>query len=463
MISDELYHLPISDIWFPEGSRREIQSEHVDTLVSSIRTNDLIHAIIVDKNLQLIAGGHRLEAFRKLRNLNVHCTKPVYEGWSKIPARYAEDYSEAELARIELIENLQQRRLDWKEEAAGLQKIHKLQQASAPNWTGDRTAQLLFLSPSEVSRALQVAEQLADNPEPIKSCESIWSAYKILQRRQDRERSSALEQMFSGIKPAAINVKEIIQPDAKPVPVPVSVAAPEPVSPIVNLPFATWAESYTGQRFNFLHCDFPYGINLQDGPGQGTRKDAFAYDDSPEVYWSLLQDLANYQDKLLAQSCHIMFWFSQNYLLETIDFFTKNFPRFKRQSHMMIWHFIDKSGIAPDTQRYGRRNYETALCFVAGDRKIVQLTELAQGYSGQAGRSKSLHRSEKPYEMLKSFLRMFIDSHSAVLDPTCGSGTALRVAHSLGASHIVGCEIDSEMSDAASAAFIKHVKYGEIK
>src|SRR5690606_24182851 len=116
----------------------------------------------------------------------------------------------------------------------------------------------------------------------------------------------------------------------------------------------------------------PYGIDLDKSQGQGTRRDASSYDDSEEVYWTLLLALASAQDRLLSDSCHIMFWYSQNLEDETKEFFRKEMPRFRLQSHKLIWGMTDGAGIVPDSQRYGRRNYETAFCLSSGDRKIVK-------------------------------------------------------------------------------------------
>jgi len=44
---------------------------------------------------------------------------------------------------------------------------------------------------------------------------------------------------------------------------------------------------------------------------------------------------------------------------------------------------------------------------------------------------------------------MFIDEYSRVLDPTCGSGTALRAAESLGASFVLGLEINPDFCEGA--------------
>jgi len=49
----------------------------------------------------------------------------------------------------------------------------------------------------------------------------------------------------------------------------------------------------------------------------------------------------------------------------------------------------------------------------------------------------------KPVAVLMHFFKPLIDPDNAsVLDPTCGSGTALIAAEALGAKHVLGLEID---------------------
>ena len=60
--------------------------------------------------------------------------------------------------------------------------------------------------------------------------------------------------------------------------------------------------------------------------------------------------------------------------------------------------------------------------------------------------------SAKPEPVLRHFFRMFVDENSTVLDPTCGSGTALRAAESLGAAHILGIEVNKEFAERAAFA-----------
>jgi DNA modification methylase len=51
--------------------------------------------------------------------------------------------------------------------------------------------------------------------------------------------------------------------------------------------------------------------------------------------------------------------------------------------------------------------------------------------------------------MLRHFFRMFVDDSTSMLDPTCGSGTALRAANELDAAHVLGLEINPEFAEDA--------------
>jgi hypothetical protein len=58
---------------------------------------------------------------------------------------------------------------------------------------------------------------------------------------------------------------------------------PKSEIPIITADFTEWAPTYTGPKFNFIHCDFPYGINT-DKRQQGNIIDVqVGYDDGPEM------------------------------------------------------------------------------------------------------------------------------------------------------------------------------------
>jgi len=142
-----------------------------------------------------------------------------------------------------------------------------------------------------------------------------------------------------------------------------------------------------------------------------------------------------------------MFWLSQNLRRETEDFFKLNFPTCKIQSHLMIWHSSDNNGIIPDSQRYGRRTYETAILITFGDRLINSVKALS--FSSSSEKNSRMHRSQKPLPVLNHFFEMFVDDSSRVLDPTVGSGTSLITAHKLKAKQVVGLEMSEETHEKA--------------
>jgi DNA modification methylase len=54
--------------------------------------------------------------------------------------------------------------------------------------------------------------------------------------------------------------------------------------------------------------------------------------------------------------------------------------------------------------------------------------------------------------MLRYFFGMLVDENTVLLDPTCGSGSSLRAAESLGARSILGLERNPEFADLARDA-----------
>jgi hypothetical protein len=68
---------------------------------------------------------------------------------------------------------------------------------------------------------------------------------------------------------------------------------------------------------------------------------------------------------------------------------------------------------------------------------------------------KSIHSTIKPVPVLQHFFQMIVDEYTNMLDPTCGSGTALRAAETLGASRMLGLEWnESFAADARNALLV---------
>jgi hypothetical protein len=217
--------------------------------------------------------------------------------------------------------------------------------------------------------------------------------------------------------------------------------------PLLNVDFGAWLETYEGPKFNLLHCDFPYGVGM-DKSDQGSGKSFGTYSDSPDDYWTCLDLLQRAMASVVEESSHLLFWFSLDFYhetkarLESMGWSVNPFP--------LVWWKSDNVGILPDAQRGPRRVYETCLLATIGDRKIVRPVS---NLFGNPGGDKQIHMNEKPIAMLKYFMGMVCDEYSVVLDPTAGSGNALKAATALGSRHVLGLERDKEFYERARDAY----------
>ncbi|RPJ86300.1 MAG: hypothetical protein EHM18_06930, partial [Acidobacteria bacterium] len=233
----------------------------------------------------------------------------------------------------------------------------------------------------------------------------------------------------------------------------------DPASPIITDSFLTWAEAYEGPKFDVLHVDFPYGM---DYAGSNTRATGRAhivptYADSPDIMWELVEALLTWQDKLAYETAHMMFWFDMRFYQPLVDSFANSGWKLV-QPHPLIWH-KPYQGVASDTKRRPRHTYETALLLSRGDRKLCKLDQ--DVFVGR--NDEKLHMNQKPQDMLRHFLRMLVDRNTTVLDPTCGSGSALAAALQLGAPRVLGVELDAENADVARHVVSRDGHYLEIE
>lgn len=388
--------------------RKELNEAAVRSLATSLTTIGQINPIVIERSGNLRAGETRLAAAKLL-------------GWDSIMVQFAEDLDESELQLLELDENIKRSNLTWQEECEAIAKYHALKSQTNPEWSQAKTAQSLGMSANDVSQKLAVKSEM-DKPESkVQNATKFSEARNIVQRVRARQEASVIAEITNAPKNK------------------------EP--PLINADFNQWASAYTGTKFNFIHCDFPYGINA-DNQQQGSNVNVLGgYEDSPDVYFQLLDTLKEAMSNVVHESAHLIFWFSMRYYHET----------FLRLSEMgwtvnpfpLIWHKSDNSGLLPDPKRGFRRTYETAFFASRGDRLIVQA--VAGSFAGPS--TKRIHMSEKPEQVLQHFFRMTVDENTVALDPTAGSANAIRTCIRMGAPVSIGIERDEEFYKRAKETF----------
>lgn len=408
MTSGSFASVPISSITVnrEERQRRVLDDNHIVALSESIAKRGLIHPPVIDRQGTLVVGECRLEACRRL-------------GWSSISIQYIDDLDATARRAVELEENVRRKNLEWKEECLAVKEYHDLRRAEEPSWSQEDTGKELNYSQPRVNELIQVASEIMSGNQRVLAAPRMSTATGIVRRAQDRARGAASVALMDSL----------------------GVTTKEPES-ILTADFREWAPTYDGPKFNFIHCDFPYGIGA-DKFVQGSAPTHGGYDDSEGTYWGLVHCLLDNLDTLCDSSCHFMFWFSMHYYQDTLSRFAS--AGVTLDPFPLVWTKSDNIGIIPDPERGPRRIYETAFFGSRGDRKIVSPVSNAIALPSE----RSEHMSIKPQAMLQHFFRMFIDGSTLMLDPTCGSGSSVRAAKFAGAKSVTGLEINPEFADRA--------------
>lgn len=423
MTSGKFKSFPLSSVIINRGDRQRRELTGIDELAESIHRIGLINPIVVSPDGILVAGERRLTACTQL-------------GWTSIPVQFTTDLSEYELQCIELEENVKRVDLPWQDQCLAIDRFHKLKLTNEPDWSQEKTAAAIGLDRSWVGRHIAVAEEIQAGNEKVATADKFSVARNIVERNNERKKTSTLSNVETAIS-TTLGV------------VPASEAEKPPV-PILNVDFHQFQAEYEGPRYNLIHCDFPYGINVADAPRQNSAI-CDHYEDSADIYWSLLDRLAFSMANLVAESAHLIFWFSMEKYqmtmeaLEGMGWSVNPFP--------LIWHKSDNAGIAPDPQRGPRRTYETAFFAIRGDRKLTQAGAKSNSFSFPGNRADAIHISEKPREVLRHFLSMVCDEYSLIFDPTCGSGNSLKVGLELKANAALGLELSEEFYNNAVAGW----------
>jgi ParB family chromosome partitioning protein len=417
--------IPISSVRVPEDrQRKSFDPGALDSLADSLQRIGQIQPIVIDRAGTLIAGERRLRAAQKI-------------GWSEIAFVYYDALSEAEAQIVELEENIKRQNLTWQEEIDAIRKLHEVFKSLDAEWTLERTAGAIGVSGATVSRALTVQAAIQENPKLLEAS-GLSAAYNFVSRQQARAAETELAKAFA-IEESPSEGQGQSQD-----------SSPSSGALILVQDFLTW-EPPSGQLFNLLHCDFPYGVELGSSNLQTTSKLWEKYGDEEPTYWSLIERLGVFQQRHVAPSAHMIFWFSMKFYRETFDALSS--LGWKVDSFPLVWHKSDGRGLLPDPSRGPRRVYETAFLCTLGDRKIVR--PVANAISAPTFKSEAIHLSEKPYAVVHHFLSMLTDEHTTLLDPTCGGGSAIAAASALGASSSVGLEISPTIAAAAQDRLLR--------
>lgn len=471
-----LIDLDLIDV--PDDRQRQ-KAEADNMLTGSIQSRGLLQPIIVhEKGANgrhlLVAGERRIDAHRKLQR-------------PQILARIFEQLSPIAAFEIELQENIARQNLSWQELVGAVGRYHAMRCEQFTGWTQMGTGNALGYSQAYIAKMLIIAEELADTE--VTTCPTMQGAFNLISARADRariaaqsrglvvagatklvippampvnatreERTAALLQNVDLTGKAAATIADMDQQIADIHSGRLAAAALEQqrrteiVSDlIITADFLEWAAGYAGPKFDVLHIDFPYGKNYS---GARTRKTSVpiapVYADDPDIFFGLVAGFLAVQDRIAFGAAHALIWYDMQYHQWLIEqFLAADWSLV--QPHPFIWS-KGYQGIAADVKRRPRHVYETCLMFVRGDRKIVKIEKDVI----DCPIDEKLHLNQKPMQMLLHLLSIFVDEHTAVLDPTCGSGSALAAVAKLRCARFLGIELDENNAQVARFLLQRH-------
>lgn len=430
MLSGSFRSFPVSSITIaPDRQRKELTG--INELAESIRSIGLIHPIVVTPDGVLVAGERRLRAHQEL-------------GLTHISVQFTTDIPREELEAIELEENVKRKALNWKEEVFAVARLHELKTQSESDWTQLATAKLLSISSTTIANYLLVHSFMVLEEPLVLGADNYSTALNICSRKVQRAEVVAEDEVDAAFNEAfksPISVNPISNKKAdgeEELSLPTTT---QKSAPYLNASFTEWAtQPWTGPKFNFLHCDFPYGINYDKHNGGATGL-LGKYSDTPELYLECLRALKLCMADRVTESAHLMFWLSARHEIVHQTRLALEDMGWKVNPVPLIWHRNDNSGILPDPQRGPRQVYEVCLHASRGDRKIVQAVSNLFAHP----KTKDVHASEKPRAMLQHFFRMFVDESTVMLDPTMGSGNSILAAEESSPKFALGIEVLEEI------------------
>jgi DNA modification methylase len=444
--------IPVTQI--VEGDRIREDYGQLDELADSIKTEGLIHPVVVDLNYRLVAGGRRLRAVRDVLKL------------PEIDINFIEVLDDAQLRRLEAEENVRRKDMSWQEKVQSVAAVHNHQALNAAikgsSWTQAMTGRLLGnYSQAHVSYALQIATLLNNDDAEINKCEGLSEAIKLLAKRaEDSALASLAKSTVSGQK---VNVQDILaqspegdifvsqQPSTPSGPavglasrpaipeLPRDVTLPDLTIPLssmcIHSDSLAWMAGQPDASFDHVITDWPFGIDMENLERNNVHGGIIGIDDTknehtvegnldlqakavPEIY------------RLLKPNGFFVTWMDAMHWNRTYDLCIA--AGFKVQRWPLIW-YKTHSCMNQAAQANFTKNYEIAIVCRKGNATLVspQSSSIWQGGIGNEKETMG-HAFAKPSNLWKWLYGAIAIKGQRILDPFAGSGSSTCAAIGVG-------------------------------
>lgn len=419
----------LTDIKVAPRQREEMESDDypIHKLASSIRsTKGLVQRIVVNDQLELIAGERRLRALELL--VETHPDEP----WAEVDVDVRPNIDDDLRYLMEFEENLHRKPLTPREYNSALNEFHTRQTANnpeqmkgpvadptaKPRWTQQDTAEVMGVSRGLIAKDLATASVMEMLPEEVQAeiyelaGDSKQAVERELERRINRAGRDA------GVKKRA--EEEALMP------------AEDGREEIRLIDAVEGMKEMASASVDLIITDPPYGQLVgsagEKGLGHAIYDDRNFTDDSEEVFEMLSRAIPEMY-RVMRPGCHLyMFcglswrhktsFYSLAQLCADAGFFVRTMP--------LIW-CKDVQGFKPPFTHWPLA-YEPIIFATTGKRDTENIP---RGdwlmHKPIPGPSKD-HRFQKPISLIHDLMRVSMVPDGNLLDPFCGGGSILLAA-----------------------------------
>ena len=399
---------------------------NIEELAVSIQRYGLLHPIVVDDQMNLIAGERRLKAHRLL-------------GITEIEVKQLKETTELERREIEIEENLKRKDFTWQEEVKAKNEIDKIKRelygsaikGHGGGWSIRDTADSTGDSIGTISRDIHLAEAIEEFPELSKelSKDAAWKKYQKMKERLYTDELAARVKI-------EIDTKCLVNGDSK-------VEMKRLKTASVDLVFT----------------DPPFAIALDKGFKSVDAWAGKVYDDELQHVMDTISLVVKECYRVLKDDRHMYLWFAvQHYeyvykMLTDVGFLVNPVP--------CVWIKTGGGGAGGSEYAYAS-NYELFFLCMKGRRPLNKLGQSNVWIEPRVAPQRKIHPTEKPTALIRKIIEQSSQAGELVIDPFAGSSSTLVAAFECN-RQAWGCELDKEYYSQGVLKIEKLMKEGVVK
>jgi DNA modification methylase len=428
--------IPFSSITLGERGRSTYNG--IEQLAENIRLNGLVQPIVLDVNLNLVAGGRRYHALKLLG------VSEVYHATTSDPARpgyvlKGED-EKSTLSNLlsEIAENLARADLDWKDQLNLIVKAYRLATSEA-NSRGEELlkqdfALMIDVDYQELKAAIAIQQDVKDHPTRYENVYSIRGAYAELLKENARYVSQLAAKKTLAITFPSLRDSSDREQVAEPPEVAVDIS-----NFFHNVDGINYLQGLSNETIDHIVTDPDYALDAETLSANSDYAATGVHQLSPAESLIDLTAFIYHAYRTLRPQGFCVFFYDLDHH-EKLQRIAKDVG-FRVQRWPLIWRKTDAYSNASPQHNF-TKDVEYAMVCRKHSAILVSVQTSCVFECGSANVVKSLgHPFAKPFDLWRWIYNAVAIEGQTVCDPFVGCGSSAIAALRCGL-HPLGCEID---------------------